>query len=90
MPQSSQSALPSSSQRNSSVTWTTAEVERLIGWMEENLEELRGKQITWHKLAKEQVFPNDDHITVKKIGGKAINMKRSWKGATTCSRVPTC
>ena len=54
MPQSSQSALPSSSQRNSSVTWTTAEVERLIGWMEENLEELRGKQITWH----DDLLPN--------------------------------
>ncbi|KAF8458007.1 hypothetical protein BGX38DRAFT_1155017, partial [Terfezia claveryi] len=48
--------------------------------MEENQEQLRGKQITWHKLVKEQVFSTDEHITVKRITDKATNMKRSGWG----------
>jgi len=32
------------------------EFERLIAWMEENQELLRGKQIAWHKVAKDEVF----------------------------------
>ncbi|KAF8417327.1 hypothetical protein EV426DRAFT_721276 [Tirmania nivea] len=61
--------------------WSRPEAERLIAWMEENQEELRGKQITWHKLVKGQVFADEDHITVKRIMDKATNMKRSWKDA---------
>ena len=30
---------------------------------------------------KDQVFANDDHITLKKIKEKATNMKRAWKDA---------
>ncbi|KAF8424327.1 hypothetical protein EV426DRAFT_599504 [Tirmania nivea] len=62
-------------------TWSKSQSERLVAWMEENQEELRGKQIKWHKLVKEQVFSNDEHITVKRITDKATNMKRSWKEA---------
>jgi len=31
--------------------------------MEENQEQLRGKQIAWHKEVKEQVFGAEEHIT---------------------------
>jgi len=61
--------------------WSKSESERLVAWMEENQEELRGKQITWHKLVKEQVFPSEEHITIRRITDKATNMKRSWKEA---------
>jgi len=33
--------------------WTRDEVERLISWVENNQEQLRGKQIVWHKEVKE-------------------------------------
>jgi len=33
--------------------WARDEVERLISWMEDNQEQLRGKQIAWHKEVKE-------------------------------------
>ena len=49
--------------------------------MAANQEELRGKQITWHRRVKEQVFSSEEHITVKRITDKATNMKRSWKEA---------
>ncbi|KAF8430084.1 hypothetical protein EV426DRAFT_579674 [Tirmania nivea] len=62
-------------------SWSKSESERLVAWMEENQEELRGKQITWHKLVKGQVFSNDEHITVKRITDKVTNLKRSWKEA---------
>ena len=56
-------------------------MERLVVWMEENQEKLCGKQISWQKDVKEQQFPNNDHITVKKITDKVANMKRAWKDA---------
>ena len=49
--------------------------------MEDNQELLRGKQRAWHKVAKDEVFANEVHITVKKITDKATNMKRVWKEA---------
>ncbi|KAF8459360.1 hypothetical protein BGX38DRAFT_2985 [Terfezia claveryi] len=61
--------------------WTRGEVEKLISWMEENHEQLRGKQIAWHKEVKEQSFALEEHITVKKISEKIGNMKKAWKGA---------
>jgi len=33
--------------------------------MEENQEQLRGKQIAWHKEVKEQVFGVEEHIMIK-------------------------
>ena len=59
------------------------EVERLVAWMEENRQDLKGKQIAWHKDVKDQVFADDEHIMVKKITEKANNMKRRWKEAKT-------
>ena len=39
------------SSRNPTVPWTKEEVERLVVWMEENPEELRGKQAArWYLL----------------------------------------
>lgn len=61
--------------------WTLEEVERMVTWMEENPELLQGKQVTWHKELKQEVFPDEEHITVKKITDKATNMKRAWKEA---------
>lgn len=47
--------------------------------MEDNYLLLRGKQITWHKQVKDEVFSNDNHITVKKLGDKVFNMKKAWR-----------
>ena len=54
-----------------------------MGWIEDNRELLRGKQLTWHKLVKEEVFIDntDEHIVVKKITEKVNNMKKRWKEA---------
>jgi len=41
-------------------------LERLVAWIEDNEEKLRGKQIAWHKEVKEEAFADEDHITVKK------------------------
>ena len=63
------------------VIWTNDEVESLIIWMEENEDHLHGKQLAWHKRVKEAVFSTHDHITIKKITDKALNIKRLWKEA---------
>jgi len=47
--------------------------------MEENSEELRGKQAKWHKDVKDELYANKDHITVKEIGDNAANRKKQWK-----------
>jgi len=49
--------------------------------MEDNQEQLRDKQIAWHKEVKEQVFGAEEHITVKRISEKIGNMKKTWKDA---------
>ncbi|KAF8457675.1 hypothetical protein BGX38DRAFT_1156646 [Terfezia claveryi] len=70
--------------------WTLEEVERMVTWMEENPELLQGKQVTWHKELKQEVFPDEEHITVKKITDKATNMKRAWKEAKALQDSPGC
>ncbi|KAF8477480.1 hypothetical protein BDZ91DRAFT_778536 [Kalaharituber pfeilii] len=70
-----------SSQRSQLTVWKKEEFERLVRWMEENLDALSGKQITWYKQVKEEEFADDDHITVKKINDKVVNAKRAWKEA---------
>ena len=54
------------------------EMERLVAWMEENQEILKGKQIAWHKVVKEgfllQVMTIP--IKVKRISDKAGDMKK--------------
>ena len=44
---------------------------------------MRGRQVDWFRQVKEQVFSEDEHITVAKIGDKVVNTKRSWKEANT-------
>ena len=61
--------------------WTREELERLVTWMEENREKLRGKQITWYKEVKDEEFGAEAHITVKKISDKLGNMRKVWKDA---------
>ena len=36
-------------QRGPLIPWVKDEVEQLIAWMEDNPEELQGKQYRWHK-----------------------------------------
>ena len=56
-------------------------MEHLIDWMEENLWDLKRKQLAWHKEVKDEVFAVHEHITIKKIGEKAGNMKKHQKQA---------
>ncbi|RPB18712.1 hypothetical protein L211DRAFT_692041 [Terfezia boudieri ATCC MYA-4762] len=42
---------------------------------------LRGKQLAWYKDVKEQVFGDNEDITVKRIGEKVQNMKIAWRNA---------
>lgn len=61
--------------------WVKEDVERLVHWMEENQQSLRGKQSVWHNDIKEQVFAEDEDITVKRIREKVQNMKNAWRSA---------
>ena len=67
--------------QRSFITWTRDEVVRLVGWMEEHQELLRGKQSAWFKDIKDQEFADEEHITVKKITDKVQNMKKAWRVA---------
>ena len=49
--------------------------------MEENHERLRGKPADWIHKVKEDIFPNNEHITAKKVRDKYTNMKKAWKDA---------
>ena len=49
--------------------------------MEDHEEEIRGKQVQWHKEVKEQVFADEEHILVKRITEKMGNMRKAWKDA---------
>jgi len=60
--------------------WTRDEVERIIAWMEDHEEEIRGKQVQWHKEVKEQVFAAEEHIPVKRITEKMGNKRKARKG----------
>jgi len=68
--------------------WTRDEVERLISWMEDNQEQLRGKQIAWHKQVKEWLFGAEEYITVKRISEKMGSMKKTWKDAKAMQAQP--
>jgi hypothetical protein len=61
--------------------WAKEDMERLVCWMEENQQSLRGKQSAWHKDVKEQLFGDNEDITVKRIGEKVQNMKGAWRNA---------
>jgi len=62
-----------------SQVWAKEELELLVGWMEENKESLKGKQATWHKDVKDQLFADQEEITVKRIREKVNNMKAAWR-----------
>lgn len=70
------------SQRAPTIAWTKDEIERMIGWMEDHPLEIRGKQSSWHKDIKDEVFKDNAHVTVRRICDKATNMKKQWGGAT--------
>lgn len=55
------------SQRAPLITRAKSEVERMIEWMEDNPEDLKGRQLSWHKDVKDDIFKNDAHIIVKRI-----------------------
>ena len=48
----------------------TKELENLITWMEENHERLRARPADWINKAKEDVFPDNGHITAGKVRGE--------------------
>ena len=52
-----------------------------MDWMEDNSEELQGKQAAWHRKVLDEVFYLciDTHIDVKRICNKALNMKKQWR-----------
>ena len=53
----------------------------LVAWIEDNVSRLNGKQLSWYKEVKEDVFSGHDHdgITGRKITDKVSNMKKHWK-----------
>ncbi|KAF8433060.1 hypothetical protein BGX38DRAFT_1276314 [Terfezia claveryi] len=51
--------------------WSKEDVKRLVAWMEDHQDKLCGKQAVWHKDVKDQVFGEDEWITVKRIKEKA-------------------
>jgi hypothetical protein len=61
--------------------WETSELEKLISWMEDNPELLRGSTNRWATKVKKSVFVTVDHIDLKKIKAKYHNMKAAWKVA---------
>ena len=73
--------MPANVQRANSKSWSKIDIEILVVWIEDNQEKLRAKQIVWHKQAKEEVFINEVHITVKRITKKVVDMKASWKSS---------
>ena len=73
-----QPPMESDSQKSTHHSWTKADMERLVTWMVENPESLRGKQAGWHKDVKEQVFAQSSEITLNRIRDKAQNMKKAW------------
>jgi len=49
--------------------------------MENHEEEIRGKQVQWHKEVKEEVFVDEEYIPVKRTTQKMGSMRKAWKGA---------
>ncbi|KAF8441141.1 hypothetical protein BGX38DRAFT_1272764 [Terfezia claveryi] len=58
------------------------DMERLVGWMVENQETLRGRKSAWANNCKEQVFRNHLGVTIERIGFKYNNLKASSWTAT--------
>jgi len=58
--------------------WERSDVERLVDWMVENQEALKGRKGAWVKVCKEQVFGNQPGVTTGRIGVKYNNLKASW------------
>ena len=61
--------------------WETAELEKLLSWMEENPQLLHGSIHTWTQKLKEAVFTDSNHIDLKNIKAKYYNMRTSWRAA---------
>lgn len=57
------------------------DAERLVHWMEENQQSLQGRASAWHTDVKQQVFAQNEAITVKRIREKAQNMRNAWRNA---------
>ncbi|ODM21244.1 hypothetical protein SI65_04297 [Aspergillus cristatus] len=64
------------------VAWAKFEVQKLITWMEHNLDSINyGPKMTWVQRAKEEAFPDFPHIDVNRIRAKYYNLKIAWKSA---------
>ncbi|KAF8430098.1 hypothetical protein EV426DRAFT_579780 [Tirmania nivea] len=75
------SSIGAESQDGKGRIWKKEDVERLVAWMEDHQENLRGKQAAWHKDVKDQLFSEDEWISIKRIKEKAQNLKIAWTKA---------
>ena len=57
--------------------WEKAEVEKLVDWMEDNQEALRGSKSACVKRCKEEVFLDRTEVTIERIGMKYNNLRAS-------------
>jgi hypothetical protein len=62
-------------------SWEVPELEKLLAWMEDNQELLRGSTAHWTRKIKEVVFPDNEDIDAKKIKAKYHNMRKAWSAA---------
>ena len=87
MPRSTQSlssqvqSTQSQSQQRQIKLWSAADTERLIAWMEDNQEALRGLQSKWYKDVKDALWKEDADMTWQRVRDKVQNMKQAWKRA---------
>ena len=51
--------------------------------MEENHEGLPGRPADWVDQLQEDIFPDNERITAKKVWNKYTNIKKAWKEAKT-------
>lgn len=61
--------------------WKHEEAEKLVAWIEQNEPVTRNPVSTWSKRVKEEAFPDNDNIDLKKIKSKYHNMRSSYKTA---------
>lgn len=59
-------------------TWAEDDITKLIGWLEEHQEHLRGSKAIWTAMASKELFPHSSDMKPIKIKRKYYNMKAQW------------
>ena len=57
--------------------WSDENVDRLVGWMEDHRDDLVQPAL-WSKACKQDLFRDDDQLSVERIKNKGLNMKRQY------------